>query len=171
MRKARFSTWYEVFPRSCSSQAGRHGTFRDCEAWLPYIASMGFDVVYLPPIHPIGRAFRKGKNNSVPAQPDDVGSPWAIGSAEGGHKSIHPQLGTLEDFRRFVSKAEEHGLEVALDIAFQCSPDHPYARSIGSGSGPARTARSSMPRTRRRNIKTFIHWISRAPIGKRCGRN
>ncbi len=126
--KALFSTWYEVFPRSCSPQPGRHGTFRDCETWLPYIASMGFDVVYLAPIHPIGRAFRKGKNNSAAAQPDDVGSPWAIGSEEGGHKSIHPALGTLEDFRRFVSKAEEQGLEVALDIAFQATPDHPYAR-------------------------------------------
>jgi starch synthase (maltosyl-transferring) len=126
--KACFSTWYEVFPRSCSHQVGHHGSFRDCEAWLPYIASMGFDTVYLPPIHPIGRAFRKGKNNAVAAQPEDVGSPWAIGSAEGGHKSVHPELGTLEDFRRFVSKAQEHGLEVALDIAFQCSPDHPYVR-------------------------------------------
>jgi len=126
--KAAFSTWYEVFPRSCSPQAVRHGSFRDCEAWLPYIASMGFDVVYLPPIHPIGHAFRKGKNNSEVAQPDDVGSPWAIGSAEGGHKSVHPELGTLEDFKRFVCKAREHGLEVALDIAFQCTPDHPYVR-------------------------------------------
>jgi starch synthase (maltosyl-transferring) len=124
--KARFSTWYEIFPRSCSPQAGRHGTFRDCEAGLPYIASMGFDVVYLPPIHPIGRTFRKGKNNSEEAQPTDVGSPWAIGSPEGGHKSIHSELGTLEDFRRFVAKAKEHGLEIALDIAFQCTPDHPY---------------------------------------------
>ena len=126
--KARFSAWYEFFPRSCSPEAGRHGTLQDCEAWFPYIASMGFDVVYLPPIHPIGSTYRKGKNNSVVAKLDDVGSPWAIGSAEGGHKSIHPQLGTLQDFRRFVSKAEEHGLEVALDIAFQCSPDHPYTR-------------------------------------------
>lgn len=126
--KAGFSTWYEIFPRSCSPQAGCHGTLRDCETWLPYIASMGFDVVYLPPIHPIGHTFRKGKNNSEVAQPDDVGSPWAVGSEEGGHKSVHPQLGTLEDFRRFVSKAHEHGLEVALDIAFQCTPDHPYAR-------------------------------------------
>ena len=126
--KARFSTWYEVFPRSCSSEAGRHGTLRDCEAWLPYIASMGFDVVYLPPIHPIGHAFRKGKNNSVTAQPDDVGSPWAIGSTEGGHKAIHAELGTLGDLKRFLSKAGEHGLEVALDIACQCSPDHPYVR-------------------------------------------
>jgi len=126
--KARFSTWYEVFPRSCSLEHKGHGTFRDCEEWLPYIASMGFDVIYLPPIHPIGRTFRKGKNNSVPAQPDDVGSPWAIGSAEGGHKSIQPKLGTLEDFRRFVAKAADHGLEVALDIALQCTPDHPYVQ-------------------------------------------
>jgi len=126
--KARFSTWYELFPRSCSPQPGRHGTLRDCAAWLPYIASMGFDLIYLPPIHPIGRTFRKGKNNSVTAQPDDVGSPWAIGSMEGGHKSIHPELGTLEDFRQFVFKAAEYGLEVAIDIAFQCSPDHPYGR-------------------------------------------
>jgi starch synthase (maltosyl-transferring) len=125
-RKARFSTWYEVFPRSSSPETGRHGTLQDCQAWLPYIASMGFDVVYLPPIHPIGKTFRKGKNNSVTAQPDDPGSPWAVGSTEGGHKSVHPQLGTLEDFKRFVSKAEEQGLEVALDIAFQCTPDHPY---------------------------------------------
>ena len=124
--KARFSTWYELFPRSCSPQPGRHGTFADCEAWLPYIASMGFDVVYLPPVHPIGCSFRKGRNNSPSAQPEDVGSPWAIGSAKGGHTSIHPELGTLEDFRRFVGKAIEHDLEVALDIAFQCAPDHPY---------------------------------------------
>jgi starch synthase (maltosyl-transferring) len=124
--KACFSTWYEVFPRSCSPQTGHHGTFRDCEQWLAYIASMGFDVVYLPPIHPIGRVLRKGKNNSVDPQPTDVGSPWAIGSIEGGHKSIHPELGTMEDFKRFVSAAEKHGLEVALDIAFQCAPDHPY---------------------------------------------
>jgi starch synthase (maltosyl-transferring) len=126
--KAVFSTWYEVFPRSCSSESGRHGTLRDCEGWLPYVASMGFDVVYLPPVHPIGHAFRKGKNNSVVAEPSDVGSPWAIGSQEGGHTSIHPELGTLEDFRHFVSQAAEHGLEVALDIAFQCTPDHPYVK-------------------------------------------
>jgi starch synthase (maltosyl-transferring) len=126
--KALFSAWYEVFPRSCASESGRHGTFKDCEAWLPDIASMGFDVLYLPPIHPIGRTFRKGKNNSVVAQPDDVGSPWAIGAEEGGHTSVHPQLGTLDDFRRLVAKAQEYGIEVALDIAFQCSPDHPYTR-------------------------------------------
>jgi starch synthase (maltosyl-transferring) len=126
--KARFSTWYELFPRSCSPQPGHHGTFADCEAWLPYVASMGFDVVYLPPVHPIGCSFRKGKNNSPSALPEDVGSPWAIGSSIGGHKSVHPELGTLEDFRRFVGKAAEHDLEVALDIAFQCTPDHPYVR-------------------------------------------
>jgi starch synthase (maltosyl-transferring) len=126
--KARFSTWYEVFPRSCAREAGHHGTFRDCELWLPYIASMGFDVVYLPPIHPIGHEFRKGKNNTANPQPTDPGSPWAIGSAEGGHKSIHPSLGTLADFSRFVSAAEKQGLEIAIDIAFQCAPDHPYVR-------------------------------------------
>jgi len=124
--KARFSAWYELFPRSCSPEPGRHGTFRDCEAWLPYVASMGFDVLYLPPIHPIGRAFRKGRDNSILPGPEDVGSPWAIGAAEGGHKSIHPQLGTIEDFRRLLAKAKSHGLEMALDLAYQCAPDHPY---------------------------------------------
>jgi starch synthase (maltosyl-transferring) len=124
--KARFSTWYEMFPRSCAPQAGRYGTFKDCEARLPYVAAMGFDVLYLPPIHPIGSTHRKGRNNATVAGPDDPGSPWGIGSAAGGHKAVHPQLGTLEDFRRFVAKAREYDLEIALDIAFQCSPDHPY---------------------------------------------
>jgi starch synthase (maltosyl-transferring) len=126
--KARFSSWYEMFPRSCASNAGRHGTFKDCEARLPYIASMGFDILYFPPIHPIGRTHRKGRNNAPGAGPDDPGSPWAIGSAEGGHKDIHPQLGSLEDFRRLMTKAEEYGLEVAIDLAFQCTPDHPYVK-------------------------------------------
>jgi starch synthase (maltosyl-transferring) len=126
--KARFSTWYEMFPRSCASEPGVHGTLRDCEQRLPYVAGMGFDVLYLPPIHPIGRSFRKGKNNDVNAGPEDVGSPWAIGGEEGGHKAIHPQLGTLADFRRLVTKAQEAGIEIALDIAFQCTPDHPYVR-------------------------------------------
>jgi len=124
--RARFSAWYEVFPRSCSMIPGTHGTFRDCEKWLPYIAGMGFDVLYLPPIHPIGRSRRKGPNNALTADVDDPGSPWAIGSAEGGHLSVHPDLGTLEDFRSLVAGARDHGLEVALDIAFQCAPDHPY---------------------------------------------
>jgi starch synthase (maltosyl-transferring) len=124
--KAGFSAWYEMFPRSCSLKPGRHATFQDCIKRLPYVAGMGFDVLYLTPIHPIGRKNRKGRNNNPVSTADDIGSPWAIGSAEGGHKSIHPQLGTLEDFRQLVSAAREFGLEVALDIAFQCTPDHPY---------------------------------------------
>ena len=126
--KARFSTWYEMFPRSCAPQPGCHGTFNDCEARLPYIADMGFDVLYLPPIHPIGNTHRKGRNNNPAANPYDPGTPWAIGSEEGGHKSIHPQLGTLEDFQSFVARAHQYGIEIALDIAFQCSPDHPYVK-------------------------------------------
>jgi starch synthase (maltosyl-transferring) len=126
--KACFSTWYEMFPRSCASVAGRHGTFKDCETYLQHIASMGFDVLYFPPIHPIGRTYRKGKNNSSVATAEDPGSPWAIGAAEGGHKAIHPQLGTLEDLRRLVAKAKGYGIEIALDLAFQCTPDHPYVR-------------------------------------------
>ncbi len=125
--RARFSTWYELFPRSTST-TGEHGTFRDVEAWLPHIAAMGFDVLYLPPIHPIGTTFRKGRNNSLTPEPDDVGSPWAIGGAEGGHKNIHPQLGSMADFERLVARARDFGIDVALDIAFQASPDHPYVR-------------------------------------------
>jgi starch synthase (maltosyl-transferring) len=124
--QARFSAWYELFPRSCSPVPGRHGTFADCATWLPRIASLGFDVVYLPPIHPIGHSFRKGKNNSMTPGPDEPGSPWAIGSEEGGHKSIHRQLGTLEDFHALLNEAKKVGIEIALDVAFQCSPDHPY---------------------------------------------
>jgi starch synthase (maltosyl-transferring) len=127
-QRAGFSTWYEMFPRSCSNQPGKHGTLRDCEARLPYVAGMGFDVLYLPPIHPIGETHRKGKNNNPLAGPDDVGSPWAIGSKEGGHVAVHPELGTLEDFRRLVAKAREYSMEIAMDIAFQCSPDHPYVK-------------------------------------------
>jgi starch synthase (maltosyl-transferring) len=126
--KARFSAWYEMFPRSCAAEPGRHGTFKDCEARLAYIAGMGFDVLYLPPIHPIGHSNRKGKNNVTRARQGDPGTPWAIGSEEGGHKAFHPQLGTLEDFREFLAQARKHGIEVALDIAFQCSPDHPYVK-------------------------------------------
>jgi len=126
--KARFSAWYEMFPRSCASEDRRHGTFKDCQARLPYIASTGFDVLYFPPIHPIGYTNRKGKNNNPMAKPDDPGTPWAIGSKEGGHKSIHPELGTLDDFKRLVIEAKKHNIEVALDLAFQCSPDHPYVK-------------------------------------------
>jgi starch synthase (maltosyl-transferring) len=127
-KKAVFSAWYERFPRSCSPEPGKHGTFTDCEALLPEIARMGFDVLYLPPIHPIGRTKRKGKNNNPVCEEGDVGSPWAIGAEEGGHKSIHPDLGTMEDFQRLILKAKDHGIEIAMDIAFQCSPDHPYLK-------------------------------------------
>jgi len=126
--KARFGTWYEAFPRSCSSEPGRHGTFKDCEARLPYIAGMGFDVLYFPPIHPVSHTHRKGKNNVLAAGPGDPGSPWAIGSEEGGHKAINPQLGTLEDLHDLIARAGEFGIEIALDIAFQCSADHPYVK-------------------------------------------
>jgi starch synthase (maltosyl-transferring) len=118
-KKAAFSTWYELFPRSA-------GTFRDVETQLPRIAKMGFDVLYLPPIHPIGTTFRKGRNNTITAGEHDVGSPWAIGGEEGGHTAIHPRLGTLDDFRSLLAAAQSHGIEIALDIAFQASPDHPW---------------------------------------------
>lgn len=126
--KAQYSTWYEFFPRSCVDDDMKHGSFAECEKRLPYIAAMGFDVVYLPPIHPIGLTNRKGANNTLVATESDVGSPWAIGTAAGGHQSIHPQLGTLDDFQHLVMKARELGIDIALDIAFQCSPDHPYLR-------------------------------------------
>ena len=126
--KARFSAWYEMFPRSCSDQPGQHGTFLECINRLDYVAQMGFDVLYLPPIHPIGRINRKGKNNVEQAAPDDLGSPWAIGAQEGGHKAIHPQLGRLGDFKQLVSRAKQLGLEMALDLAYQCAPDHPYVK-------------------------------------------
>jgi starch synthase (maltosyl-transferring) len=126
--KARFSSWYELFPRSTSSEPGRHGTFKDLEARLPYVAGMGFDVLYLPPVHPIGGSHRKGKNNVTTPEAGAPGSPWAIGSEEGGHTAIHPDLGTVEDFDRLVERATDFGLEVAMDLAYQCSPDHPWVR-------------------------------------------
>jgi starch synthase (maltosyl-transferring) len=145
-RRAGFSSWYEMFPRSRASAGGdppvdgqpsagdpegglRHATLREAESRLGYIADLGFDVVYLPPIHPIGRTFRKGPDNSLTASASDPGSPWAIGAAEGGHKAVHPELGTLDDFRHFLEAARQVGLEVALDIALQTSPDHPYVQA------------------------------------------
>jgi starch synthase (maltosyl-transferring) len=131
-KRALFSSWYEFFPRSEGAVVGpdatpvKHGTFATAAERIPAVAAMGFDVLYLPPIHPIGRINRKGRNNAIVAGPTDVGSPWAIGAAEGGHDSIHPELGTMEDFRRFVEAAAEVGLEVALDLALQCAPDHPW---------------------------------------------
>jgi starch synthase (maltosyl-transferring) len=126
--RARFGAWYEMFPRSAGTDPSRSATFAEAATMLPYVASMGFDVLYLPPIHPIGQSFRKGPNNTLAAGPTDPGSPWAIGSDEGGHTAIEPGLGTLEDFDAFVAAAAAQGLEIALDIAFQASPDHPYVR-------------------------------------------
>ena len=127
-QRAGFSTWYELFPRSASEQPATHGTFRDVVDRLDHVAGMGFDVLYLPPIHPIGTSHRKGRDNATTPAPDDPGSPWAIGSEQGGHKSIHPQLGTFDDFAHLRDQAAVRGIELALDIAFQCSPDHPYVR-------------------------------------------
>ncbi len=124
--RAAFSAWYEVFPRSTSPEPGKHGTFSDLANRLDYIAELGFDIVYLPPIHPIGHTKRKGRNNALEAGPHDPGSPWAIGSEEGGHTAIHPELGSVEDFKSLVKAAKGYGMEIALDIAFQCSPDHPW---------------------------------------------
>ena len=126
--RARFSSWYELFPRSVSPTPLQHGTLADVEARVPEIAAMGFDVLYLPPIHPIGKAFRKGPNNNVVAKEGDDGSPWAVGSPEGGHKAVHPQLGTLADVERLTATCKSHGMDLALDIAFQCSPDHPWVK-------------------------------------------
>jgi starch synthase (maltosyl-transferring) len=126
--RARFSAWYELFPRSASPDAKRHGTFVDVIGRLDYVAELGFDVLYLPPIHPIGRQFRKGSNNVVGAGAEDPGVPWAIGGPEGGHTSIHPALGKPADFRRLVKEADKRGIEIALDIAFQASPDHPWVK-------------------------------------------
>jgi starch synthase (maltosyl-transferring) len=126
--RARTGAWYEMFPRSAGTDPARSATFVEAAARLPYVAAMGFDVLYLPPIHPIGRSFRKGRNNSLTPEPGAPGSPWAIGSEEGGHMAVEPGLGTLADFDRFVAAARRHGLEIALDLAYQASPDHPYVR-------------------------------------------
>lgn len=125
-KKARFSTWYEFFPRSSSEEKGKHGTFKDCHRLLPRIAKMGFDTLYFPPIHPIGEVNRKGKNNTTTAQNGDVGSAWGIGSKYGGHKDIHPELGNIEDFKHLVSEAKKQGIEIAMDYALQAAPDHPW---------------------------------------------
>ncbi len=125
--KANFSSWYEVFPRSLGFDE-KHGTFNDVVNFLPYVANLGFDVLYLPPIHPIGKTNRKGKNNNVTAEQGEPGSPWAIGGEDGGHKAIHPELGTMNDFEKLVQEAAEKGIDIAMDVAFQCSPDHPYVK-------------------------------------------
>ncbi len=129
-KKALFSTWYEFFPRSAGSTEGKHGTFKDCEKILPKVAKMGFDTLYFPPVHPIGEVNRKGKNNATDAANGDVGSPWGIGSKHGGHKSIHPELGTLDDFKSLVKKAKALDIEIAMDFALQAAPDHPYVKDF-----------------------------------------
>ena len=129
-KKALFSTWYEFFPRSASGTEGKHGTFKDCEKLLDRVAAMGFDTLYFPPIHPIGEVNRKGKNNATKAEAGDVGSPWGIGSQYGGHKSTHPKLGTIEEFKSLVKKAKNCGIEVAMDYALQAAPDHPYVKDF-----------------------------------------
>jgi len=127
--KAAFSTWYEFFPRSSSPKPGKHGTFKDCEKLLPRVAEMGFDTLYFPPVHPIGELNRKGKNNTTTAKPGDVGSPWAIGSQFGGHRDIHPELGTIDDFKQLIKKADKLGIEIAMDFALQAAPDHPWVKA------------------------------------------
>lgn len=127
-KKALFSTWYEFFPRSSSENEGEHGTFKDCERLLPRIANMGFDTLYFPPVHPIGEVNRKGKNNTTEAKDGDVGSAWGIGSKHGGHKDIHPQLGSVEDFKTLVKKAKDLNIEIAMDYALQAAPDHPWVK-------------------------------------------
>lgn len=129
-KKALFSTWYEFFPRSASETPGKHGTFKDCERLLPRVAEMGFDTLYFPPIHPIGEVNRKGKNNATTAEKGDVGSPWGIGSKFGGHKSTHPELGTIDEFKALVKKAQSMGIEIAMDYALQAAPDHPYVKDF-----------------------------------------
>ena len=128
-QQARFSTWYEFFPRSSSDTKGQHGTFKDCERLLPRVAQMGFDTLYFPPVHPIGEVNRKGKNNTTEANADDVGSAWGIGSKHGGHKDLHPDLGTVADFKRLIKKAKQHNIEIAMDYALQAAPDHPWVSS------------------------------------------
>ncbi|GAB2791596.1 alpha-1,4-glucan--maltose-1-phosphate maltosyltransferase [Rhabdobacter roseus] len=127
-KKAGFSAWYELFPRSAAAEPGKHGTFKDVKKLVPMVAKMGFDTLYFPPIHPIGELKRKGKNNSLTPSPTDPGSPWAIGNRLGGHKAIHPELGTLKDFRDLIKEAKKFNIELAMDIAYQCAPDHPYVK-------------------------------------------
>ena len=167
--EARFGAWYEMFPRSQGKIPGKSATFADCEERLPEIKAMGFDVVYLVPIHPIGRVHRKGPNNTLTPGPDDPGSPYAIGSVEGGHKAVHPEPGTLADFRCFVRACHAQGMEAALDFAIQCAPTTRGSRSIPIGSSSGPTAPSSTPRTRRRSTRTSSTSTSTEGTRKSCG--
>ena len=162
----------KCFRAPVPARTGAHGTFKDVEAHLPRVAEMGFDVLYLPPIHPIGNAFRKGKNNNPTCQPDEPGSPWGIGAAEGGHKAIHPELGTLEDFKRLLGKAREieNRNRARHRLAMFAGPSV-GAANIRRGSSIARTARFNTRKIRPRNIRTFIRSISRATTGRGFGGN
>jgi starch synthase (maltosyl-transferring) len=166
----RFAAWYEFFPRSQGSLPYRHGNLQDCIRRLREIRAMGFDVVYLPPIHPIGHSFRKGKNNSLVAVPGDVGSPWAIGNEHGGHMALEPQLGTWDDWDQFVAACRELEIEIALDYVMNCSPDHPYVASTRTGFSIVPTDRSSTPKTRRRSTRTSTRSTSAPPTARACGR-
>ncbi len=167
---AEFASWYELFPRSITDDPARHGTFNDVHSRLPMIQDMGFDVLYFPPIHPIGRSFRKGPNNSLTAGPDDPGSPYAIGSPEGGHEAIHPQLGTRDDFRRLVAAARAHGLKSPWTSPFSAPRTTPGCSNTRDGSTGGRTAPSNTPRTRPRNTRTSSTSTSMPPMQSRaCG--
>jgi starch synthase (maltosyl-transferring) len=166
---ALFGSWYEFFPRSWGTTPGKHATLAEAARILPEVRDMGFNIVYLPPVSPIGKTFRKGRNNALEAAPDDPGSPWAIGSLEGGHKAVNPQLGTLDDFRAFVARSNELGMEVALDIAFQCSRTTLRARASAVVSTGAPTARYSTPKIRPRSIKTSSPSTSRPRTGRTSG--
>ncbi len=169
--RARYGAWYELFPRSCAGEPGRHGTFKDVEKRLPYVRDMGFDVLYLPPIHPIGKSFRKGPNNTLNAGPDDSGSPWGIGGAEGGHTAIHPQLGTQDDFDHLLAAARRTAWRLPWTLPSSAPPITPGSTSTPNGFATDPTAPSSTPRTRPRNTRTSTHSTSSAATGRACGTN
>ncbi len=168
-KKAQFSTWYELFPRSCATEPGIHGNFRDVAALLPRIARAGFDVLYLPPVHPIGKLKRKGKNNSLVADQDDPGSPWAIGNHLGGHKSLHPELGDMDDFRYLIAQANAHHIELAMDIALQCALITLMSKNIRSGFAGGQMALFNMLRILPKNTKTSCLLILNPRHGKHFG--
>jgi starch synthase (maltosyl-transferring) len=168
-KKAAFSSWYELFPRSTAPRDREQGTFTDVIDLLPRITKMGFDVLYFPPIHPIGEKNRKGKNNTLKAADTDPGSPWAIGNRTGGHKAIHPQLGTLADFKKLIKAAHKQNIEIAMDIAYQCAPDHPMLKNIPNGLNGAPTERYSMPKIHPKSMKIYYPSILKLTTGRRCG--
>lgn len=166
-----FSSWYEFFPRSTAKEPNQHGTFKDVLEIIPLVAEQGFDVIYFPPVHPIGTAHRKGKNNTTTALPDDVGVPWAIGNKEGGHKDILPELGSLEDFQEVIKVAAEHGIEIAMDFALQCSPDHPYVKGTSKLVQMATGWNGSVCRESTKEVSGYIPYLLRVGrLGEYVGR-